>query len=468
MNAKLKIRLTVILVLLLSLSLLTTYSSAQNSIQMLGTTERVSVASDQTQADDYSYSPSISADGRYVAFESAAANLVAGDTNAYCDTDGDNIFDDNCPDVFVHDRITGVTQRVSVATGGTQGNDGSYSPSISADGRYVAFDSWASNLVVGDTNGAWDVFVHDRATGETTLVSVASDATQGNGNSWSNAISADGRYVAFQSLANNLVGGDANGNQDVFVHERASGVTTLVSVASDGTQGNADSYTPSISADGRYVAFGSSANNLVALDTNGFGDIFVHDREMGETQRVSVATDGTQGNSVSLHPSISADGNCVAFDSYASNLDPWDSNHRQDVFVHDRATGVTTRDSVDSGGLQGDADSNYPSISTDGRYVAFQSFAANLVVGDANWTQDVFEHDRATGETTLVSIASDGTQGDAVSYSPSVSASGRYVAFESAAANLVALDTNDAEDVFVNDQGAAPFPYRAYLPITTR
>jgi len=226
-----------------------------------------------------------------------------------------------------------VVQRVSVASDGTQGNDNSWDPSISADGRYVAFFSHASNLVPGDTNGKADVFVHDRVTGQTTRVSVASDGTEGNGYSWFPSISADGRYVAFESIASNLVPGDTNGVSDVFVHDRLTGQTTRVSVASDGTQGHSASDHPSISADGRYVAFESFASNLVPGDTNGKRDVFVHDRLTGQTARVSVASDGTQGNGDSIYPSISADGRYVAFVSGASNLVPGDANGNIDVFI---------------------------------------------------------------------------------------------------------------------------------------
>jgi Tol biopolymer transport system component len=233
----------------------------------------------------------------------------------------------------VHDRLTGQTTRVSVASDGAQGNGDSECPSISADGRYVAFASLASNLVPGDTNGRMDIFVHDRLTGQTTRVSVASDGTEGNGDSGFPSISADGRYVAFASLASNLVPGDTNGTWDVFVHDRLTGQTTRVSVASGGAQGNGDSRFPSISADGRYVAFQSYASNLVPGDTNGVLDVFVHDRLTGQTTRVSVASDGTQGDSYSFGSSISADGRYVAFASYASNLVPGDTNGWADVFV---------------------------------------------------------------------------------------------------------------------------------------
>ena len=235
----------------------------------------VSVDSSGVQGNRDSEYPSISADGRYIAFESEADNLVAGDTNGYSD-------------IFVRDHNTGITTRVSVSSSGGQGSNASTSPSISGDGRYVAFVSRASNLVAGDTNGNSDIFVHDRNTGITTRVNVNSSGGQAIGVSYSPSISADGRYVAFYSIASNLVSGDTNGQMDIFVHDRDTGITTCVSVDSGGVLGNGSSYDPFISADGRYVVFDSSASNLVSGDTNGVSDIFVHDRNSGITTRASV------------------------------------------------------------------------------------------------------------------------------------------------------------------------------------
>ncbi len=196
----------------------------------------------------------------------------------------------------------------------------------------MAFQSFATNLVSGDTNGQLDVFVHDRQSGATERVSVDS----GNNGSYAYSISADGRCVAFSSDANNLVSGDTNGDSDVFVHDRQSGATERVSVDSAGAQGNLDSNSPSISADGRYVAFWGWASNLVSGDTNATADVFVHDRQNGATERVSVKSAGAQGNGRSDDPSISADGRCVAFHSWATNLVSGDTNATEDVFVRDR------------------------------------------------------------------------------------------------------------------------------------
>jgi len=191
---------------------------------------------------------------------------------------------------FGEARAAGITTRVSVDSSGIQGDIYSFVPSISADGRYVAFESFATNLVAGDNNGYLDIFVRDRQTGQTTRVSVDNSGNQGNGHSSAPSISADGRNVAFQSDATNLVAGDTNGVYDIFVHDRQTGRTTRVSVNSSGIQGNAYSDQPSISADGRHVAFESLATNLAAGETNGATDVFVHDRQTGQTTRVSVGS----------------------------------------------------------------------------------------------------------------------------------------------------------------------------------
>lgn len=416
-----------------------------------GLTVRVSVDSGGREGVFQSTAPSISGNGRYVAFASAASNLVTGDTN-------------NAWDVFVHDRQSGAITRVSVDSAGRQGNDMSSAnsrPSMSADGRYVAFVSAATNLVAGDTNEDWDVFVHDRLTGETTRASVNSAGGQGNApefgsGSESASISADGRYIAFSSSASNLVPGDTNDVGDVFVHDRLAGATTRASVSSAGSQGNDwSSGITSISADGQYVVFASAASNLVANDNNDSGDVFVHDRRTGTTTRVSVDSAGQQANSWSRSSVISADGRYVAFNSQASNLVTGDTNDTEDVFVHDRQTGVTTRANVNSAGGQANDGSDVGFllfISADGRYVAFDSYASNLVEGDTNGTSDIFVRDRQASATTRVSVSSGGWQGSFRSEFPSISSDGRYVAFASGALNLVAGDTNYVDDIFVHDR----------------
>lgn len=409
-----------------------------------GITTRVSVDSAGRQSNDEPGGDvSISADGRYVAFSSNASNLVLGDTLG--------------GGVLVHDRQTGATTRVSVDSAGRPANrySLSYSPSLSADGRFVAFHSDASNLVLGDTNDHRDVFVHDRQTGATTRVSVDSAGQQGNDDSEFASVSANGRYVAFISLASNLVPGDTNDAYDVFVHDRRSGATTRISLNSAGEQGNSHSFTcggTSLSDNGRYVAFISSASNLVLGDTNDYLDIFVHDRQTGATTRVSVNRAGGQGNAASFPCSLSAEGRYVAFSSEASNFIAGDTNEHGDVFVHDRQSGATSRVSVNSAGEQGNHRSYEPFISADGRYIAYSSYASNLVPGDTNGTWDILIHDRQTGTASRVSENNEGRQANTYSFTPVLSADGRYAAFLSGATNLVRGDTNRYDDIFVHDR----------------
>jgi len=407
------------------------------------TTTRVSVDAAGAQGNSNSGFPRISVDGRHIAFLSAATNLVPGGTNG--------LFQ-----VFVHDIQSGQTELVSVNSSGVQGNLASEYVELSADGRFVAFSSSATNLVPGDTNGKDDIFVRDRLAGQTWRVSVDSSGAQADDLSLNPVLSADGRYVAFYGNATNLVAGDTNGVNDVFVHDLLTGETTRVSVDSSGAQANGPSALPAISADGRYVAFNSLATNLVANDTNGTWDTFVHDRVTGETTLVDVDSNGVQGSVFTTsQPSISADGRYVAFVSFASNLVPNDTNNAQDVFVHDRITGRTSRVSVDSTRQQGNDNSYGPRLSPDGRFVAFNSAATNLVAGDANGRTDVFVRDLLTFQTQLISVDTAGVQADADSYDPSFSADGRYVAFYGYASNLVPDDTNSSEDVFLRDRGAA-------------
>jgi Tol biopolymer transport system component len=404
------------------------------------TTRLVSVGIDGTQGNGiFTVSPSISADGRYVAFSSDASNLVSDDTN-------------NAGDIFVYNRQTNTTSLVSVGDSGTQGNGSSFSPSLSADGRYVAFVSDASNLVSGDTNGAPDIFVYDTVANTTRLVSVGDNGTQGNNSSFSPSISADGSYVAFSSIASNLVSDDTNSTWDIFVYDTVANTTRRVSVGDNGIQGNDYSLNPSISADGRYVAFDSYASNLVSGDTNGIGDTFIYDTVANTTRRISVDSNGTQGNGYSGSPSISADGSYVAFSSIASNLVSDDTNRTRDIFVYDTVANTTRRVSVDDNGIQANKGSFNASIAADGRYVAFVSFASNLVSEDTNGIGDTFVYDTVAKTTRRVSVDSNGTLGNNVSLKPSISADGSYVAFVSDASNLTSGDTNNATDIFVYDR----------------
>lgn len=409
-------------------------ASAQRIAQMT----RVSFTSDGGQTNKYSRDPSISNDGRYVAFMSGASNLVPRDTN-------------EVTDIFVHDRQTRQTTRVSFAGGG-EANQTSVNPSISGDGNYVVFWSEASNLVINDTNGLSDIFVYDQQTKQIARIRAASEfilATDAP------SVSNNGRYIAFSSEASDLVSGDTNQTDDVFVHDRQTGQTTRVSVSSGGIQADGPSWEPTISEDGRYIAFQSFADNLVGSDTNDSPDMFMHDRQTGQTTRVSVASDGSQANDWSYDVAISGNGRYVTFTSKASNLVSNDTNPIIDLFVHDRETRQTVRLSVGLNGTQANADLNDPVISDDGRYIAFYSWASNLVNNDTNGVADVFVYDRQIGRTIGTSLTTNGLPANERSFGPSVSANGRYVAFYSSASNLVNGDTNGHEDVFVSDYGSS-------------
>jgi Tol biopolymer transport system component len=378
----------------------------------------------------------ISDDGRYVAFDSNAADMVPGDGHG--------------SDIFVFDRQTGVMELASVASGGARAHGECALAIISATGRWVVFQSEADNLAPGDTNERSDVFLRDRQTGTTQLVSVGPDGKAvGGGNA--RGVSADGRHVAFCSDSAALVSGDTNNVDDVFVRDMEAGTTERVSVGAGGKQANGGSWDCTLSRDGRIVAFQSEATDLVPGDTNGVADIFVRDRERGITERVSVSDAGEEANSNSWDISVSADGRYVAFTSAATNLVPGDtSGQRNDAFVYDRQTKTVKRISVSPTGKEGNNSSGSPSLSADGRYVAFLSFARNLVSApDTNGWCDVFVRDLETGKTQRVNLSADGAQARDGSPYVALSGDGRWVAFMSHANNLVPGDKNRTSDIFV-------------------
>ncbi|MGJ6968623.1 S8 family serine peptidase [Streptosporangium sp. G11] len=396
-------------------------------------TERVSVTSDGRQGSGDAWWPKMSADGKVVTFASPASGFVADDTN-------------NDLDVFVTDLRTRAVERVSVASDGTQSDGFSLSPTLSADGRLVGFGSGATNLVPGDTNGQTDAFAHDRQTGRTELVSVASGGTRSDGLSSSPSFSADGRFAVFNSDATNLVPGDVNGRTDVFVRDRTAGKTEPVSVGTDGLPGDGNSREQSISADGRFVAFESGATNLVAGDANGHADVFVRDRQTGKTELIP-APDAREASS----PLISADGRMVIFTASGGP-------EGYQIYVHDRQTGTRRLASAASDGSMANDWSFAPSPSADGQTVAFYTYATNLAGGDTNGRTDVYVRDLKAGTTTRVSAGPKDVEGDGSAGIPSISGDGRYVAFESNSGNLVGDDTNRRADIFVRDRTPGPEP----------
>ncbi|MEO8425192.1 MAG: calcium-binding protein, partial [Actinomycetota bacterium] len=402
-------------------------------------TIRVNVRTTSGQANSGAYYESVSGSGRFIAFESNATNLVSGDTNGVTD-------------VFVRDRRTHTTTRVSVRSNGNQLNDWVGYSAISVNGRFVTYCGDASNAVQGDTNGHQDVFVHDRSTGKTTLASVSSSGRQGNADSDYSNVSSNGRWVVFVSMASNLVRGDTNGYWDLFIRDTASGTTRLITRAPNGTPANSDtSYIgpSSLSSDGRFVTFASPASNLVQGDTNARTDVFVYDRETGRIRRASVNTSGFEGNGDSSDPTTSAGGRFVVFDSSATNLVNNDANGAADIFIRDLVKKTTRRVSVSTNEVAGNQASRYPTVSDDGRFVAFESSATNLVGSDTNNASDIFVRDLATGTTRRVSVTSAKEEADAGGDNPFLSASGKYVVFQSNSTNLVANDTNGFTDIFL-------------------
>jgi len=410
-----------------------------------------------------SYNQAISADGRFVAFTSEATDLVdISDTN-------------KAPDVFVRDLLAGTTALVSVNLEGTAtGNQGSTNPAISADGRFIAFFSDATDLVTTPPGNpfAANVFVRDMAIGKTTLVSINKDGTaSGNHNSLSPTITPDGRFVAFVSVASDLVAlpGPLL-TTNVYLRDLQSGTTKLVSINSAGTgggnrssafSGDAGVITPIITPDGRIVAFQSLATDLVDVpDNNDRSDVFVRDVLAGATTLVSINNAGTStANDVSDEPVISADGRFVAFRSRANDVTPNDRFIQSDVFVRDLQTQTTTLVSVNTSGVSSRGDSYTPSISSDGRYVAFASYSNDLVATPkTNHSTDVFVRDLQSGTTVLASVNASGTgTGNDGSYYPALSADGKSIAFQSDAGDLVSPsfaanpNTASGHNIFVRD-----------------
>jgi Tol biopolymer transport system component len=369
--------------------------------------------------------------GRFVAFTGEGTDLVAADDNY-------------APDVFVRDMRTGVTVLVSADATGAPGDSGSGLPSISDDGRFVAFYSGSSDLVDGDTNFQYDAFLADRRDGTLRRVSLGPDGAEGDAASFVNgrSLSADGRYVVFQSEATDLVeGGTPASTAQVYLYDRVRDSLRLVSAAPDGTPGDGSSSDPSIARGGRFVVFVSTAANLADGGANGnSGNVFVYDVVHGTTSRVTSGVGGVPVDGYCHEPDVSDDGRIVAFNSEAPNLVAGDTNGDYDAFVVDRKAGTTTRISVGPGGVQGNGATFTVSTTADGRAVCFQSYASNLVPDDTNGAGDIFRWDAKSGKVTRISVRPDGVEANGKSawLTPqALSGDGRFVAASSIATNLV-------------------------------
>ncbi len=360
-------------------------------------------------------------------------------------------------------------ERVSVKPGGGNPAGDSLEASVSANGRYVAFDSTAVDLVAGDTNGVRDIFVYDRQTDTTTRVSVSSSSVQANGRSIVSDISDDGRYIVFSSRATNLTSDtypalivDPNNPptlvqpQQIFLRDTVNNTTTLISkaggLASSTAAANSESITPMISTNSQYVIYSSIATDLLPGDTDSFSDIYRYDILSGTTTLVSVNNSGAKGNAKSLEPTISGDGQLVAFSSDASNLGGPANDQNRDVFLRNISAGTTTPVTLGGTAASGFTDSQEPIVSEDGSFIVFESFREDLVASDNNGIRDIFGYDVQTGAYSLLTLSSDNIQTNDISHEPGVSSDGRFVIFESSATNLVSGDTNGVADVFVRDR----------------
>jgi photosystem II stability/assembly factor-like uncharacterized protein len=357
-------------------------------------------------------------------------------------------------------------ERVSVDGEGAEGNNGSSKPSISSDGRYVAFQSDATDLIPGDTNDSTDIFVYDRTLDTIERVSVDGEGAEGNNVSLVPDISSDGRYVAFQSASTIFVPGDGDTNacDDIFVYDRTLDTIERISVSSEGSEGNNCSANPSISSDGRYVAFQSNATDLIPGDTNDYTDIFVYDRTLDTIERVSVDSEGGQATGgedggASSNVNISSDGRYVIFQSFATNLVADDINDMRDVFIHDRETDATELVSVSSDEALAGAPSQGASVSSDGRYVVFSSSATNLTGDEVNGLEALFLRDRTLGTTELIPgayFSGNGYVNDAV-----ISDDGRYIVYSAydeseSNQNIYRYDTETNTEVLITEGTGIP------------
>jgi len=385
--------------------------------------------------------PSIDAIGRFVAF-----------CRIYPEPD-DPEESRPATEIWVRDRGASRSYLMTLSVGtepvdGIEADGDSIHPAISADARFVAYLSFATDLVVGDTNGLVDVFVSAVPLGPTERVSVSSFGQQADRDCFDPKISADGRFVTFYSAATNLVFGDNNGVKDVFLRDRLLRTTELISVNSEGVPGNGPSVDAELSADGRYVVFSSEASNLVPGDTNHVADIFVRDREAGTTERITYSNWGEQTDQGSMAPAISGNGNVVAYISWATNLVPGDTNNIEDLFVYERGARTTERINISPLSMESTGECSNPQVSFTGRFVAFEYDAADL--WPLSWTyplpepRQVYLRDRARETTSLIPLwCYEDDQGnwhveipDAQSWGASMSRGAEYVAFATFAGNL--------------------------------
>nr|MBA3553116.1 PD40 domain-containing protein [Actinomycetota bacterium] len=334
-----------------------------------------------------------------------------------------------------------------------KGNGDSFAPATSADGTLVAFQSFATNLHPADGDQYLDVYLKNLSTGLLTLLSASDSGMKGNGDSFAPAISADGTRVAFASDATNLDPADSESKFDVYVKRVSTGDIALASRSAGGTNSNGDSLSPALSDDGGVVAFDSSATNLIGADSDSISDIYTKELATGALNLVSTSANGTKGNGDSYGPSISSDGQVVAFQSAARNLHGDDADALQDIYVKDLPSGDITLASTSDSRVKGDGGSVTPTISGNGSAVAFHSVATNLDPVDTDAISDVYVKEVGTGDITLASLSEDGRKGNGSSLAPSLAGDGTVAGFDSTSSNLHPDDTDEVEDIYVKELG---------------
>lgn len=427
----------------MSVLVVSSFGLSKISATVPGTNQAIDQSTSGGIPNSYAFYSASSQDGRYIAFQSASTNLTTPSTTG------------SSYQIFIRDRLTSTTTLVSQSASGSQGNSYSQSPRISADGRYVVFESNASNLVGSDTNSTLDTFIRDTALGTTTRVSTSSSGSQANAGSQSADVSADGKYVVFESYATNLVSSPTvSSGGHIYLKNMTTGAVQLISQSSSGSIENGDSFYPRISCEGRTILFQSYANNLVSGDTNNPNKTIsrIYTVDMLKPVDPIYLTGTNNGNMA--YGSISCNGNYIAFVSDASNLVGGDTNSVTDIFVYDRIKNTFDRVSVSSTGIEGnDTSSNSPSISNDGKYVAFNSAATNLVAGDTNGYWDIFLRNRQAGTTELVSKGPLGALANGDSILPEMSSDGKYISYSSSANNLVSGFNNTNWSIFTSQSG---------------
>jgi len=417
------------------------YSPATISATVPGVNAGISVNTSGGTPNNYSMKPSTSQDGRYIAYVSAATDVVSGDTNGQAD-------------IFLRDRLNGTTALVSVSSSGAQGNGASSRPQVSADGRYIVFDSVATNLVNSDTNARSDVFIRDRVLNTTELVSKSASGVLSNDWSGEPDVTADGKHVVFNSYATNLVASPTPSFGGIYVKNLNNGTVTMLTQLA-GAAANKTSATPSISCEGRFVAFASTANNLVSGDTNNplknKFRVYIADTLSGSLNYITGTADK------SMQPGqISCNGSYIPFISSATNIVSGDTNLANDTFLYDRINAAFERVSVSSAGTEGNGEGygESMSVSNDGKYVTFATAATNMVSGDTNGKVDVFLRNRQAGTTELISMDSSSVFGNGDSFDASISYDGKYIAYTSQATNLVSSFGTTSNAVYASQTGA--------------